>query len=91
MKASAQSTELVQMLRRRLLAADMLLAGREGEHEAALAFGVDRLAGEPPRHLPDIFLAGCEQADIRPAEIEADADRLALADDDVGAHLARAT
>jgi hypothetical protein len=46
-KASAQSPELVQMLRR-LLAADMLLAGRERQHEAALALGIDGLAGEPP-------------------------------------------
>ena len=88
-QASAQSTELVQMLRGRLLAPDMLLAGREGQHEAALAFRVHRLAGQPPRHLPDELLLAGEQADIGPAEIEPDADRLALADDDVRAHLAR--
>ena len=67
----------------------MLLAGRQGEDEAALALGVDGLAGKPPGHLADEFLAGREQADIGPAELQADADRLALADDDVGAHLAR--
>ena len=76
-------------VRGRLLAADMLLAGGQGQHEAALAFGVDGLAGEPARHLADELLLAGEQADIGPAEIQADADRLALADDDVGAHLAR--
>ena len=50
---------------------------------------VDGLAGEPARHLADVLLAAREQADIRPAELQPDADRLALADDDVGAHLAR--
>ena len=41
-----------------------------------------------PGHLADELLLAGEQADIGPAEIEADADRLAFADDDVGAHLA---
>ena len=44
---------------------------------------------QPPRHLPDMLFAAREQADIGPAELQPDADRLALADDDVGAHLAR--
>jgi hypothetical protein len=66
----------------------MLLAGREGEDEAALPFRVDGLAGKPPGHLPHIFLTGCEEPHIRPAEVEPDADRLAFADDDVRAHLA---
>ena len=35
------------------------------------------------------FSRQCEQADIGPAELQADADRLAFADDDVRAHLAR--
>jgi hypothetical protein len=35
-----------------------------------------------------MLLAAGEQADIRPAELQPDADRLAFADDDVGAHLA---
>ena len=67
----------------------MLLAGRKGQHEAALALGVDGLAGQPPGHLPDMLLAAREQADIGPAELQPDADRLALADDDVRAHFAR--
>ncbi len=76
-------------VRRRLLAADMLLARRQRQHEAALAFGIDRLAAEAPRHLADILLLAAEQPDIRPAELQPDADRLAFADDDVGVHLAR--
>ena len=56
-------------VRGRLLAPDVLLARREREHEAALAFGVDGLAGEPARHLPHEFLPRREQPDIGPAEI----------------------
>ena len=77
-------------VRGRLLAADMLLARRQGEDEAALAFRVLSHAGQPPRHLPHELLLAREQPAIRPAELQADAERLALADDDVGAHLARA-
>ena len=49
-------------VRGRLLAADVLLARRERQHEAAPAFGVDRLADEPARHLPHEFLPRREQA-----------------------------
>ena len=73
----------------RLLAADVLLARRQGQHEAAPAFLVDGLAAQAPGHLPHVFLACGEQADIGAAEGERIADRLALADDDVGAHGAR--
>ena len=72
----------------RLLAADVLLAGRERQHEAALAVGVDGLARDPARHLADMLFAAGEQADVGAAEVEADADRLAFADHDVGAHFA---
>src|ERR1700710_2827842 len=68
----------------RFFAADVLLAGREREHVAALAGGVDGLAAQAAGHLAEIFLPGREQADIGAAEIEAVADRLALAGDDVG-------
>ena len=67
----------------------MLLAGREGQDETALALGVDGLTGETAGHLPDMLFAAGEQADIGPAELQPDADRLALANDDVRAHLAR--
>src|SRR3546814_16958523 len=61
---------------RRLLAADMLLARRERQHKAALAVGIDRLAAQASRHLADIFGLAGEAATIRPAELEADAERL---------------
>src|SRR5204863_6842866 len=51
-------------VRRRLLAADVLLARRQGEDEAALACRIHRLAREPAWHLPDMLLTAGEQADI---------------------------
>ena len=89
MKASAHSPALVQMLEvafsRRICCSRV----RERQHEAALAVGVDGLADQPARHLAHILVAGGEQADIGAAEAQPVADRLALADHDVGAHLAR--
>src|SRR3546814_4847122 len=73
---------------RGLFAPDMLLARRERQHEATLAVGIDGLAAQPPRHLANIFLLAPEQPDIRPAELQPDADRLAFTDDDIGIHLA---
>src|SRR5947208_4598503 len=74
---------------RRLFAADVLFARRERQHPAAPSLGIGGLADEPTRHLPDKFLAAGEQPDIGAAEIERVAKRLALASNDVGAHLAR--
>ena len=87
-KASAQRPELVQILLVAFSRRMMLLAGRQREHEAAIAVGIDGFTAEPSRHLADEFLAGGHQADIGAAEIEAVADRLALADDDIGAERA---
>ncbi len=67
-----------------LLAADVLLASGEGQHETALAVGIDGLAAEPTGHLPDELLARGHQAEIGAAEIECVADRLAFADHDIG-------
>ena len=75
----------------RLLAADVLLARRQGQHPAAPPIGIDGLADEPPRHLPHEFFAGGEQPDIGAAEIERVAEGLAFGGDDVGAHLAGRT
>jgi hypothetical protein len=76
-------------VRGRLLAADVLLARREREHEAALAFGIDRLADERPGICrARYFCRLAKEPDIRPAERQRIADRLAFAHDDVGAHLA---
>ena len=62
----------------RLFAADMLLAGGQGQHKAAPPFGIHRLAAQAARHLAQEFLAGGEQAHIRPAEIQTVADGLAF-------------
>ena len=88
MKASAQSTELVQMFdvafSRRICCSRV----ERVRTKPRLPSGVDGFAGKPPRHLPNVLLAAGEQADIRAAELQPDADRLAFADDDVRAHLA---
>ncbi len=86
--------ERVQRLRRAdvvrgLLAADVLLAGLQGEDEAATAVDVGRLAGDPARHPPDLRLGRAEESERRTAVVEAVAERLALADGDVDAAVAR--
>src|SRR3546814_18609168 len=53
---------------RRLFAADMLLAGRQGQHENAFDIGIDRLAAQAAGNMPDIFRLAGEQADIGSAE-----------------------
>ena len=58
----------------RLLAADMLLARTECQHEAAFAVGIDGLADQPPWHLAHVLLFGGEQPDVRAAEAQAVAD-----------------
>ena len=73
----------------RLLAPDMLLAGRQRQHEPALAVGIHRLPAQPPRHLPHELLAAPEQAQIRPAELQAHPQRLPLAHHDVRAQHTR--
>ena len=72
----------------RLLAADVLLAGLQGEDEAAAAVDVGRLAGDPARHPADLGLGRAEEAERRTAVVEAVAERLALADGDVDAAVA---
>src|SRR6185437_12643242 len=66
----------------RLLAADVLLASRQRQYPAAAAFGVGGLADQPARHLPHMLLTRGEKADMRPAEIERVAERLAFGGDD---------
>src|SRR4051812_49313212 len=73
---------------RRLLAADMLLTGGEGQYPAAPPLGIDGLADETARHLPHELLARGKQPDMRSAEVQRVAERLSLGRDDVGAHLA---
>src|SRR5579859_6349532 len=73
---------------RRLLTPYVLLAGGEGQDPAAPPLGIERFAGQPPRHLADEFLASGKEPDMGPAEIERIAEGLTLGGDDVGAHLA---
>src|SRR5208282_620904 len=76
-------------VRRCLVSPDMLLARRKGQDEAAAAQGIHCLAAETPRHLAQIFGLGGEEPNIRTAEIQAIADRLAFARDNIGAHRSR--
>ena len=71
------------------LAADVLLASRQGQDKAPPPLGVHRLADQSPRHLAHVFLPTGEEAKIRPAEIEGIAQRLPLAHHDVGPVFAR--
>ncbi len=67
-----------------LFAADVLLAGGEGEDEAALAGDVLGLADEAAGHLAEeLFLAG-DDAAVGAAEGEGDAEGLGFERDDVG-------
>ena len=57
-EAAEREERLVRRdVRRRLLAADVLLAGLQGEDIAALARGVYRLADDPARHAADVLRA----------------------------------
>src|SRR5262249_9679578 len=68
---------------------DVLLAGRQGQHPTAPTVGVNGLADETSGHLADELVAAGEEAEMRAAEIERVAERLALGRDDGGPHLAR--
>ena len=73
---------------RRLVSANMLLARGQRQHESALAVCIHRFTAEAAGHLPHEFRLTCEETDIRSAEAERNADRLAFANRDVGPHLA---
>ena len=74
-------------VRRRLLAADVLLAGLE-RHPVRLASPrVHRQADDSPRRLADERLPRREERRVRSAVPERHAEPLRVADDDVGAHL----
>ena len=89
MLTRAISAELVQMLRGGLLAADVLLAGLQGQHEAALAVARSLvMPDEAARQLAHVLLLAGEQARVRAAELQRHAQRLPLADGDVGVQLA---
>ncbi len=67
-----------------LLAADVLLAGGEGEDEAALAVHVVGLADEAAGHLAQEFFLAGDDAAVGAAEAEGYAEGLRLHGDDVG-------
>ena len=76
-------------VRGRLLAANVLLARLQRQHEPAPPVDVDGLPGDAPGHPTQVLLAGREEAERRTAEVEAVAERLPLAHRDVHAALAR--
>ncbi len=76
-------------VRRRLLAADVLLAGLQGEPVRGGADGVDRHPDEPPGQRPLQARAHRHVPGVRPAEAHRHAEPLRGADGDVRAHLAR--
>ena len=75
-------------VRGRALAADVLLAGLQREHEAAATLEVLGGAGDAAGHPAQVLLAGGEQAERRAPEVEPVAERLTLADGHVHAALA---
>src|SRR5437867_726740 len=77
-------------VRRRLGAADVLLARLQGQNEATFAVVVDGGADEPPGHAPDQLVLRGEDAEVRASEVQGHAEPLPFAHDDVGAELARA-
>src|SRR5207248_1658146 len=72
-------------VRRRLLPPDVLLARAQRGDVGAPALAVDGLAHEAPGQAPYVLEPAGEQAQVGPAEAERRAERLPLADDDVGA------
>ena len=68
----------------RLLAADVLLAGGEGEHEAALAVAVGGLSDETAGNLADELFAGGDDSGIGAAVAERNAEGLGFQGDDIG-------
>ena len=67
-----------------LFAADMLLARREGENEAAATFGIEGLARETARELANKFIARGDHSDEGPAITWSHAQALTFHGDDIG-------
>ena len=63
----------------------MLLARLKRQHERLVAASIEGSADEPSGHAPFEFVGAGEQTKHRTAELLCDADRLALADDDIRA------
>jgi hypothetical protein len=69
----------------RLGAADMLLARLQGQRKTGLTIEIDRAADDAPGHLPHQRLARGHEAEIGAAGRHRHAQRLAVADGDIGA------
>ena len=77
---TASSTCAVQMLRGRLLAADVLLAGLQRHAQRRLAAAVDRDADDPARHGALVRVLGGEEGGVRPAIAHRHAEALGRAE-----------
>ena len=75
-------------VRRRLFAADVLLARLQRQSVRRVAVGVDADADQPSRKTALEFVARGEERGVRAAEAHRHAEALARADDDVGAPFA---
>ena len=78
-------------VRRGLVAADVLLAGTEGETHGGVALGVFGNTDEPAGHLALEGVFRGEEAGVRSAEAEGNAEALGGADGDIGAEFAGGT
>ena len=81
----ASSTCAVQMFDGRLLPADVLLTGLQGEAQRRPAGGVGADADQAPGQRPGVGVAGGQERGVRAAEAHRHAEALGRADDDVGA------
>ena len=73
----------------RFVAADVLLAGLQGEAIAGPAVGIVRNADETSRHVAFVFIARRKISGVRSAKAERNAETLRAADGDIGAEFAR--
>ena len=76
-------------VRRRLLAADVLLAGLQRQTQRGPALGVGADPDDAPGHRPRRRLAGGDERGVRAAEPHRHAESLSRTDGDVGTELAR--
>ena len=76
-------------VRRRLLAADVLFARLQRHAIRLVAARVDGEPDDAARRLPDVGLARGEECRVRTAAAEGHAEALGVADDRIGAELAR--
>ena len=62
----------------------MLLAGREGQHEAAPPFGIDRLADQTARKVTHEFFLRGEETKAGPPKVIGTPKLCPFADGDIG-------